>query len=172
MKRFVLPVFVFALLILVLALWGLWQGFNEEPSTCFLDFVSEKGMQLYAPLDEVNCSNLQKGSESGAYSCEDIPKPDGLLRISIFTKDDRLIHAVELEFDPLLVNAETLVNEIERNHPKYKPVHEEEALVLFVSHSTTGNGLTYLAIVDEYLKGGDDTKLLMILLTEEAQQGF
>ncbi|MDK2846149.1 MAG: hypothetical protein PWR18_751, partial [Synergistales bacterium] len=58
-------------------------------------------MQLYAPLDEVNCSNLQKGSEPGSYSCEDIPKPDGLLRISIFTKDDRLIHAVELEFDPL-----------------------------------------------------------------------
>ncbi|KUK58637.1 MAG: hypothetical protein XD80_0712, partial [Synergistales bacterium 53_16] len=31
---------------------------------------------------------------------------------------------------------------------------------------------TYLAIVNEYLKGGDDTKLLMILLTEEAQQRF
>ncbi|HAG22663.1 MAG TPA: hypothetical protein DCG87_05145, partial [Synergistaceae bacterium] len=78
----------------------------------------------------------------------------------------------ELEFDPLVVNAETLANEIERNHPEYNPVHEEEALVLFVAHSPSGNGLTYLAIVNEYLKGGDDTKLLMILLTEEAQQRF
>jgi hypothetical protein len=137
-----------------------------------LEKLEERGIRLYAHLDDVKCGKLEETREPGRYLCIDLRDTTGLESVILYSLDMSIIHAVEVVCDRSIVTMKQLVEKLKKPNTGYNLLFEEDSIVLFASEPVDEHGPTFLVLKQNKADEKTPDKLVLILMTREIQGAF
>jgi hypothetical protein len=150
-----------------------WLSFALMKNTVpLLEKLEERGIRLYAHLDDVQCGKLEETREPGRSLCIDFRDPTGLEKVILYSLDMNTIHAVEVICDPSIVTKKQLVEKLKKPNTGYNLLFEEDSIVLFASEPVNEHGPTFLVLKQNNADAKTPEKLVLILMTREIQGAF